>query len=132
MFLVFFYIFLGFAYLYIFSFIKSVYLGRKRDEFRCLRCGKCCKLNTKVSESDAKRIGKLGYKNFLNGSSLKRRGGNCMFLEEKNGFYTCRIYRSRPDVCRNWPFYKTFFGKLTLAKTFSCPGLARISRLKHL
>lgn len=131
-FLILFYIFLGFVYLRIFSFIRCVYLGGKKGEFSCLRCGKCCKLDVRVSKSDVKRIEKKGYKDFSNGGLLKKNGENCIFLEEKDGFHRCRVYKSRPDACRSWPFFKSFLGRLTLARPFNCPGLARINRLKRL
>ena len=32
-----------------------------------------------------------------------RENGYCFFLNEDKGRYTCRVYESRPEICRNFP-----------------------------
>ncbi len=70
------------------------------------RCSRCCH-NTEMmlTESDIKRIEKLGYSNFwyeLDGFLfLKNINGKCIFLG-RNGL--CTIYQHRPEGCRYYPY----------------------------
>jgi len=32
-----------------------------------------------------------------------KENGYCFFLNEKDDTYSCRVYESRPDICRNFP-----------------------------
>ncbi len=88
--------------------------------FVCKRCGKCCIEYTAIlSKADIKRIKRLGYdevdfaeidknlpepENFV----LKEKSNyECVFLtKNKKGVYSCKIYDSRPTVCRRYPFLK--------------------------
>jgi Fe-S-cluster containining protein len=29
--------------------------------------------------------------------------GDCYFLDEDNGIYSCRIYKTRPEICKRYP-----------------------------
>ena len=29
--------------------------------------------------------------------------GDCFFLKEKDGIYSCAVYETRPGICRNYP-----------------------------
>ena len=91
------------------------------ENFKCDRkCGKCC-IETVVllSESDINQIKTLGYEKsffldyerlgpYRGKPSLKknRKNGWCVFLDRnKDGVFSCRIYGSRPDICRKYPFF---------------------------
>jgi Fe-S-cluster containining protein len=32
-----------------------------------------------------------------------RENGYCFFLNEDDDTYSCRVYKSRPEICRNFP-----------------------------
>ncbi len=128
--LVLFFVIVVFFYLLLFGKLKQLYLGRKRGEFSCQRCGKCCTLRVKPKKEDVERIVKAGYRkeDFLVRGWMKRVNGACCFLEKKDGFARCSIYEHRPGVCRNWPFSAFFRGKFIYARVFRCPGLDKIKR----
>ncbi len=90
--------------------------------FECLQCGRCCsgpaEGNIWITKPEIELIAKfLGMTiDKFAGRYLKRvhfrtsivehpETKDCIFLEEKNGRKTCRIYHVRPAQCRNWPFW---------------------------
>ena len=83
-----------------------------KDEFVCDRsCVDCCKyLTVKLTKKDISNIQKEGYDNFYDYDShikspvLKWTDDGCPFLGKKKGKYYCKIYNSRPKVCRKYPF----------------------------
>ena len=90
------------AYIFI---IRRFIFGR--EKFRCLRCGKCCKLRVDLSDEDIKRIKMAGKRDFIEGKNhLKRINGFCKFLELKEGKSSCSIYKIRPAICREYPRIK--------------------------
>ncbi|MDP3027729.1 MAG: YkgJ family cysteine cluster protein [Nanoarchaeota archaeon] len=82
-------------------------------DFKCARCGKCCRFKVEPSEEDIKRIKKAGKKDFMQGKFLKRakEDKKCIFLTSKKGVVKCSIYKNRPEICRKWPNSKGIFGK---------------------
>ena len=85
------------------------------NTFKCGSCGECCKTYTvRLDSSDIVRIRKLGhaedffveYDKYVSGNVMKKdRATNwCIFLEKSLGKPFCRIYSSRPEVCREYPF----------------------------
>ena len=92
------------------------------ENFKCDRkCGRCC-IETVVllSKKDICRIKKAGYpeKDFMDYENLgpykgkpslkKSRNGWCVFLKKsKDGIFSCGIYKSRPEICRKYPFFGT-------------------------
>jgi len=88
-----------------------------RKNFKCDRyCGECCKkLVVRVSSKDIQKISKLGYEkedflewDLINSKKLvlKKNKNGCIFLKkEKNGKYICSIYKSRPEICQQYPFF---------------------------
>lgn len=83
----------------------------------CQSCGDCCKDHYVVlSSEDLLRLSKFtgldkndfSYVSFR--SIFKRaldydkKSGNCIFLCEKDGIYSCGIYEVRPSVCRDYPY----------------------------
>lgn len=90
-----------------------------KNNFKCERCGECCKTYTVVLYGeDIKDIEKLGYpKEFFTEKDynteestaqyvLKRENGQCIFLKLKNNEPFCEIYENRPKICRIYPFFK--------------------------
>lgn len=83
--------------------------------FKCDRyCGECCKkLLVRVSKKEISAIEELGYKDFDfadpfdKGFFLKKtEKGWCTFLDkDKNGKYSCKIHKNRPDDCKKYPFF---------------------------
>lgn len=102
-------------------------LSRRKHEFECFRCGKCCTLKVEPTRGDVKRIESAGHsrKDFMDGRFLKRVKGKCFFLERQGKHYACSLYQHRPDVCRAWPFTGVFRGRFLFSRTFSCPGIAK-------
>lgn len=87
-----------------------------KRNFECEHCGECCKLVIRVTKKDVEKIEDLGYKkgnflmpDFIKGTKkpncLKLVDGKCVFLKEKNGKSSCRIYAARPKACRDYPFF---------------------------
>jgi Fe-S-cluster containining protein len=88
-----------------------------KENFQCNRyCGQCCKkLVIRVSKGEIEKIRKLGYKDedflerdlaYRHKFVLKRNKKGCVFLKKnKDGKYSCRIYKNRPKTCRQYPFF---------------------------
>jgi len=32
-----------------------------------------------------------------------QKNGDCFFLNENNGSYSCSVYEIRPEICKNYP-----------------------------
>ena len=87
-----------------------------KENFKCENCGECCLTYTvKLSNSDIKRIERLGYKKEefaeidsfdpkTGNYALKRRDDGCTFLIRKNNKWLCSIYSNRPKICTDYPF----------------------------
>ena len=88
--------------------IKSVKLYKRKDSFKCVLCGNCCRFRqTPLDESDIKRLKNEGYADsIIEGKNprLKRVKGKCIFLNEDK----CQIHEIRPTVCRQFPFFKIY------------------------
>jgi Fe-S-cluster containining protein len=99
-----------------FVFIHEYILGRRK--FKCIRCGKCCKLRVNLPEEDIIKIKKAGYKDFLEKGLFKRKNqlkkvnGYCIFLTLDKGVCSCKLENSaKPNICRNFPAISGCFGK---------------------
>ena len=82
---------------------------KNQANFNCIRCGLCCAPTVTPTEKDIQRIEKSLGKDrsfFMEGSSLKKMNGFCMFLKRESGENVCSIYKARPSICRQWPFHK--------------------------
>jgi|GEM_PF-6450648 len=129
--------------------VLEQFFGSKKTKFRCefRECGnRCCKNNLVVlNEDDIKRFndGGIGIEEItapmelnqflktfgspampvLEGLKVlyikKDSGGNCIFLDAGTG--RCRIYDTRPYLCREFPFILSK-SKIT-SKDPACPGL---------
>lgn len=78
--------------------------------FRCNRCGACCRISPWVSRKEIKKIRDLGHKEdeFLEQSPdglffLKMKKGMCVFLKQNEKTTSCKIYKARPVTCRLYP-----------------------------
>ena len=82
----------------------------------CKKCAECCKNNPFVELSqneiyEIEKLTKLPSGLFANrkgedgeGYFLRfKENGDCFFLNEKNGDYSCGIYEARSIICRNYP-----------------------------
>jgi Fe-S-cluster containining protein len=88
------------------------------QKIQCKRCGKCCLAEMVIfaSDNDRERWHTLGRQDIISciensghqwaGDTVVDKDGNralgCMFLEYQNGFAICKIYETRPDVCRDF------------------------------
>ncbi|HII17200.1 TPA: YkgJ family cysteine cluster protein [Candidatus Woesearchaeota archaeon] len=77
--------------------------------FRCTHCGECC-YPPRLNREDASRLKKAGLKEFIAtnpfGHSYIREheeSGRCIFLGWKGALSYCKIYKSRPKICREYP-----------------------------
>jgi len=106
------------------SLISRIKLGLRKSEFKCLRCGNCCRFYfTELTKEDIKRLENAGYENFWEVREgklcMKTKLGHCWFLENDR----CKVYPLRPTVCREFPFFK-LFGIIPIAHNAkNCPGL---------
>ena len=100
-------LFLFFVYICLFhDFIRGFVLAKK--EFKCIRCGRCCRLKLKLYPADIKKIKRAGHKNFLDGKYVKRINGYCKFLKIDAGLAKCKLQKIKPIICQEFP-RKSFF-----------------------
>ena len=88
----------------------------EEDNFKCVKCGQCCRPIVKLSPDDVVRIEKSGAlrEEFLafdpqeeapiHKDTIRRVNGVCMFLRRKGDEFICSIYDHRPGICRKYPF----------------------------
>lgn len=82
----------------------------------CKKCAKCCRRYSFValSQNDIDAIEKftgLHFDVFTNpkgkaseGYFLKfNKNGDCFFLDKHNDNYSCRVYETRSQICKNYP-----------------------------
>ena len=107
-------------------FISRVKLGLKEPLFKCQMCGTCCRLRLiSITNEDAERIKAAGHSNFTekvkNENMMKRDKGRCVFLKDDK----CSIHEIRPQICRDFPFFKKF--GLTYCRAVSyCPAIEEL------
>lgn len=122
------YIFYFVALIYLSGFPLSCILYKKKDKFKCVNCGECCRLRVKLKKSDIKRFenGKIDWIRFVDENwKLKMVNGHCIFLKEKNGKKICSVYKFRPSTCRQWPFFSNPFS-ISWLWFLSCPSLRKL------
>ena len=94
------------------------------EDFRCLRCGKCCRWKGLVKVTDAEADSIAAFLNmepraFIESltrlspdrttlSLLEKEDGSCYFYDEENR--CCRIQPVKPGQCRAFPFVWNFPG----------------------
>src|SRR4030042_4353594 len=106
------------AAIYLF-FVREYLYARK--QFRCLRCGDCCRLRVRISPEDEDKLKKAGHLGFLDKKRfLNRTNGHCILLGVKNGIAECGIEKVKPEICRNFPEKKGLFGKRRDYRCRSC------------
>jgi hypothetical protein len=114
--------------------------------FECINCGLCCRDAGRhmrriiLTPADANRISRATHmvlEDFCKPANhvsapfsraMKKQSGTCIFLDSNS---MCRIYASRPLICRCYPF-PVEFDKQTIAfttPTKECPGVGRGARL---
>jgi Fe-S-cluster containining protein len=82
----------------------------------CKKCAECCRNFpfVKLSADDISLLEKvtaLPCGAFTNPKSKLlgeyflqfKENGNCFFLNENNGSYSCEVYETRPGICKNYP-----------------------------
>jgi len=87
------------------------------EEFKCIKCGACCK-NVDLNEDS---------------SFLDRGDGVCKYYDEKA---MCKIYEFRPEICRVEKMYKKFKDKMTYeeylnASYEACENLRELEESKR-
>ncbi len=110
-------------------------------EFKCRRCGWCCKNKViNILYSDIKRWKKENRNDILKEVSYvevpnKIVSGfyfikttvpshkKCPFLEFKDNLAVCTIYKTRPRTCRNNP---EIIPKIQYKKWLSCPAFMEV------
>ena len=109
-------------------FAHSVRIARHRDRFECKMCGNCCRLRIiSLTDEDIKRLSEHGHTDFYvkkgNEYWMKRVKGRCIFLKDD----LCSIYEIRPEICRNFPFFKMY--GITYCRRLSyCPALEELEK----
>jgi len=82
----------------------------------CKKCAECCKNYPFVELSNSEintleQLTELHFDVFTNpkGKAVEeyflqfQENGDCFFLNENNGNYSCNVYESRPVICKNYP-----------------------------
>ncbi|GIK16647.1 MAG: zinc/iron-chelating domain-containing protein [Planctomycetota bacterium] len=111
-------------------------------QFSCTQCGNCCSGPPGyvwVTKEDIRAIAAhLGREDgTLDRSEVRgvggryslteKPGGDCIFLERRDGKAYCSVYPVRPIQCRTWPFWDELLKSRRTwddaAKT--CPGMNR-------
>ena len=102
--------------------------------FSCHRCGYSCSQIVVLSQEDVNRITKAGIpeEQYIKEDQLGKKqiiidqynGKFCHFFrfEKKDGKVqgSCRIYKSRPNVCRDYPFFGATKETSTIKETAVC------------
>lgn len=118
--------------------------GEKGLRFECTQCGNCCTGPTgfvlftdKEAKAMAKDVGvpldefyEQYTRKTIVGQSLKETktsfGYDCVFLDrDERGKALCTIYKTRPEQCRTWPFWKSNLESLDEWEYAAegCPGI---------
>ena len=86
---------------------------QKKDKFKCRNCGYCCTQIVVLSKEDIKRLSDAGYDpnefaedDHLGRKRIRMKNYYCYFLGLHKGETFCRIYRYRPETCKEYPFFK--------------------------
>lgn len=80
-----------------------------RKRFKCNRCGECCRISPKLGREDIRKILKKGIEKdyfieMIRGKTyMKIKNDKCVFLRKNGKKYACKIYDSRPKICREYP-----------------------------
>jgi Fe-S-cluster containining protein len=82
----------------------------------CKKCAKCCKNYpfielSKNEINSLEHISGLDFNVFTNSIDKAvgkyflqfQKNGDCFFLNEDNGIYSCEVYEARPGICKNYP-----------------------------
>jgi uncharacterized protein len=82
----------------------------------CKKCAECCKDYpfVELSENEIYELEKLtglpvdAFTNKKGEADEEyfldfEENGDCFFLNENNGDYSCGVYEARPGICRNYP-----------------------------
>lgn len=82
----------------------------------CKKCGECCKHFPFIELTDndirvLEVLAKLDFKAFTNQKGEVAEGyflqfkenGDCFFLKNNDGCYSCGAYEARPGICKNYP-----------------------------
>jgi len=80
------------------------------ENFKCTKCGECCRMIVKLSANDITQIESIGKTNFtqydekIKSNVLKHHNNKCIFLQKNGSEFVCSIYKHRPKVCVQYPF----------------------------
>lgn len=82
----------------------------------CKICAECCKdspfVELSKNEINSLELSTgLPFRVFINSKGKADEGyflqfkenGDCIFLNENNGSYSCDVYEARPEICKNYP-----------------------------
>ena len=82
----------------------------------CKKCAECCKNYpfVELSQNEIYELRKLTGLPFdvftiQKGEAVEeyclqfKENGDCFFLNENNGDYSCGVYEARSEICRNYP-----------------------------
>ncbi len=82
----------------------------------CKKCGECCRNYpyVELSKNDINSLEQktaLYFDQFTNQKGTTgedyflqfQENGNCVFLKENNGCYSCDVYAARPAICKKYP-----------------------------
>ena len=114
--------------------------------FECINCGLCCRdagrhlRRIMLTPADADRIAQAtqmpleGFCKPANHSPapffriMRKESGTCIFLD---GNSMCRVYSTRPLICRCYPFPVEFDEQVVTfaSPTKDCPGVGRGAKL---
>ena len=110
--------------------------------FKCNKCGLCCgdteekKRHVLLLEQEANVISaetclpkeafttQIADKDSYSYQMKKNKKGKCFFLKKNQ----CRIYESRPIICRFYPFelkFDSLKNQYAFNFTFECPGITK-------
>ncbi len=108
------------------EFIRGIRLYGRRSSFICQSCGNCCRFRvTPLTNEDVGRLESAGLRDFSEPYKgelrMRRIKGRCMFLKDD----ACQVYEHRPQVCRNFPFFKEWGVGFAQKATF-CPALEEL------
>jgi len=73
----------------------------------CERCGACCSFDSPsfvpLNQGDIARLGSTDFVAIHDGQPyMGMTNGKCIALEETSGLSRCSVYKTRPDLCREF------------------------------
>ncbi len=80
----------------------GMYFASASTKFKCTRCARCCSFDVSLTDEEMRNFGEnVDIKWRTTRKVVRDDVPVCCFLEG----YLCKVYKSRPKICRVYPFF---------------------------